>query len=292
MPYKLNINDINLNIVGRTNEKPPWRHEGRKLDYNHLIVIISENCTCRIEKENFTLNPYDLLFIPANKFYILETDTHCEYYFACFYPQLISADKNDIQLCNTPLEAPSKKFFLPQSERIKSAVLILPEQMKLNNKIYSNTSSLFIKMIKLNSTKNYLDRLETDIHFKEILLLIAKNRNFSRKEEKYPHLLEHIITYINENYTECITTKYLADIFSVSKPYICALFSSHLNMTASEYINSVKLSHATELLSNSSMNITQISEYLGFSGIYYFSRVFKKFYGVSPTKYSVANVDK
>lgn len=40
-----------------------------------------------------------------------------------------------------------------------------------------------------------------------------------------------------------------------------------------------------DLLSNSAMNISQIAEYLGYSSVYYFSRLFKRRCGVSPISY-------
>ena len=77
----------------------------------------------------------------------------------------------------------------------------------------------------------------------------------------------------------------LSERFSLSKEHICSLFRGELGITVSEYVNMVKLNHAVELLSNSSMNVSQISEYLGYSSVYYFSRLFKRRYGVSPTGY-------
>lgn len=289
--YKLSLNDVNLYIVGRTNENPPWRHSGRKMNYNHILIVISGSCVCRVENDTYELNPYDLLFIPADKFYSLETSSHCEYYFACFYAHLSDAE-NDNNLYDVPLNTPDKKFFLPQSEKIKESIILLPLFAALDNKTYSLASMLFTKLIKLNSTGDYLDRLSMDVYFKEILLLAARACTGTCQTKKYPHILEQMIAYINENYTECITAETLSDIFFVSKTHVCTLFSANLGMTVSEYVNSVKLVHATELLSNSSMNITQIAEYLGFSSLHYFTRVFKKFYGISPSRYSVTIIDK
>ena len=88
MLYKLDLNqDIFTEIIGRTNENPPWRHKGRVMPYNHLMLIVSGSCACRIEDRLFKALPGDLLFIPANSFYKLTTADHCEYCFACFYPR-------------------------------------------------------------------------------------------------------------------------------------------------------------------------------------------------------------
>ena len=88
MLYKLDLSqNIFPEIIGRTNENPPWRHKGRVMPYNHLMLIVSGSCACRIEDRLFKALPGDLLFIPANSFYKLTTADHCEYCFACFYPR-------------------------------------------------------------------------------------------------------------------------------------------------------------------------------------------------------------
>ncbi len=292
MLYKLNLDNVKICIVGRTKENPPWRHSGRKLQYNHLVVVISGTCVCHIEDKSYTLNSYDTIFIPANKFYSFETTSYCEYFFACFYSDYIEANENDMKICASTLKMPDTKFLLSESEHLKDNITLMPDCSHLNSKTYSNISMLFIKLQQLNSTCNYLDRLSIDVYFKEILLLLSKSLLFMEKSLKYPHLLEQMINYINENYTEQITVETLSEIFYVSKSHVCSLFSTNFNMTVSEYVNFIKLEHATELLSNSAMNVTQIAEYLGFSSLHYFSRVFKKFYGVSPAKYSVSIIDK
>lgn len=56
-------------------------------------------------------------------------------------------------------------------------------------------------------------------------------------------------------------------------------------MTATEYINSVKLYYACELLRNTNMNISETAFYLGYSDVSYFSKRFKKLFGRSPGEY-------
>ncbi|WP_243150810.1 helix-turn-helix domain-containing protein [Clostridium caseinilyticum] len=55
--------------------------------------------------------------------------------------------------------------------------------------------------------------------------------------------------------------------------------------TTTEYINEVRLKRSIKLLKDGNMNITEISINCGFNDVNYFSRLFKKSYGVSPTKF-------
>ena len=151
---------------------------------------------------------------------------------------------------------------------------------------YSNLLALFTRGQSLYSTGRYLDRLMIDIYFHEMLIFASKTAcSGNERCGKYSLSLERMLRYIDQNFTGRISPESLSERFSLSKEHICSLFRGELGMTVSEYVNMVKLNHAVELLSNSSMNVSQISEYLGYSSVYYFSRLFKRRYGVSPTGY-------
>jgi AraC-like DNA-binding protein len=94
------------------------------------------------------------------------------------------------------------------------------------------------------------------------------------------------VLYIRQHVTEKITLADLSSRFSVSKQYIARLFRLHLNTTPTAYIHRAKLESARWLLTHSTMNVTEISDYLSFSGCYYFIRLFKKHYNVTPLQYA------
>lgn len=291
MLYKLKLSDVRLSLLGRTNENPPWRHSGRQTMYHHLILIVSGSCECRIANRIYAVHARDLLYIPAEKFYRLTTADHCEYCFACFYGAYEKAAESDREKEQRQLTGAKMKFFLPDAG---GDTICLAEHTTLEITAYSNLLTLFTRGQNLSATERYLDRLLIDVTFQEILLSAAKvtcsdretEEMGSREKEKKPRqTLIRMTKYIDQNYTEHISPESLSKRFSLSREHICTLFREELDMTVSEYVNTVKLNHAVELLSNSSMNVSQISEYLGYSSVYYFSRLFKKRYGVSPTGY-------
>ena len=64
------------------------------------------------------------------------------------------------------------------------------------------------------------------------------------------------------------------------------IFKKHMHTTINDYILDLRMRHAAYLLSSTYMNVSQTADYLGFSGTSYFSRVFKKYYGIAPSDYS------
>lgn len=98
--------------------------------------------------------------------------------------------------------------------------------------------------------------------------------------------IEKGINYIHEHcfdenllYTEC------AKICSISYSYFKRLFIKKFEVTPCEYVTSLRMKYACELLNTKRYSITEISETVGYKNVYYFSKVFKKSFGISPTEY-------
>ncbi len=95
-----------------------------------------------------------------------------------------------------------------------------------------------------------------------------------------------IVEYVNMHYTDAdISLKQIAGIFSYSQKYVSFLFKKITNVGFNDYINHLRIQHALSLIDDSVTSITQISELCGYSDPLYFSKVFKKKIGVSPTVY-------
>ena len=78
----------------------------------------------------------------------------------------------------------------------------------------------------------------------------------------------------------------LAEIMHMEKSYFLRQFKKSTGKTPMAYVKTLKIEIAKELIENSDMNITQISEFLGFSSIHHFSNAFKKITGKSLSEYN------
>ena len=77
------------------------------------------------------------------------------------------------------------------------------------------------------------------------------------------------------------TTELIEDI-PYSRSYIEKKFRKHFGISVLEFRNNSKMAYAKELLSSTSLSISQITDTLGFESISHFSRLFKNYYGTSP----------
>lgn len=97
--------------------------------------------------------------------------------------------------------------------------------------------------------------------------------------------IERILDYCENHYTESISLTTLSKELFLSKFYISRLFSSHLGINFTSYVNSLRIEETVKLLTNTEMSITDICFATGFSSIRTFNRVFYNRIGVCPKEY-------
>ena len=98
--------------------------------------------------------------------------------------------------------------------------------------------------------------------------------------------IEDIIEYIEANLNLRITLNQTADKFGFNPNYLSQLFSKHMGCTFIGYVNAQKINKAKLLLLESDAKVYEIAEKLGFENAFYFSKVFKKYTGLSPREYT------
>lgn len=118
------------------------------------------------------------------------------------------------------------------------------------------------------------------------LSFISEGENKTLSVKNTDDLTNTIVEYVNLHYTDAdISLKQIAGIFSYSQKYVSFLFKKITNVGFNDYINHLRIQHALSLIESSMTSITQISELCGYSDPLYFSKVFKKKLGISPTTY-------
>ena len=97
---------------------------------------------------------------------------------------------------------------------------------------------------------------------------------------------ESILNYINYNYTSVdISVKRVAEIFFYNEKYLSSLFVKKTGIKFTDYINRLRIEYSIKQILSGEVNIAEISAKCGYSDQFYFSKVFKKNVGQSPTEY-------
>jgi len=96
----------------------------------------------------------------------------------------------------------------------------------------------------------------------------------------------HTITeYFKAHYMEHISVDEIASSAYMSATYVTRIFKEVTGDTPINYLIGIRLEKAAELLREGKMHIQEISKAVGYEDPYYFSKLFKKRYAVSPTEY-------
>ena len=77
----------------------------------------------------------------------------------------------------------------------------------------------------------------------------------------------------------------MSQIFHYNESYISLLFKKYLNENFSNVVQNLRLEQSKNLLENTDYNLEKISEMIGYNSVDHFSRIFKRKYGMAPSKY-------
>ena len=91
--------------------------------------------------------------------------------------------------------------------------------------------------------------------------------------------------YIDAHFAEEISIKGLASMFAINPNYLGFLFHEETRTYFTDYLNRARIRHAMELLRNTDKSISIIASLSGYINVNYFNRAFKRYIGISPTKY-------
>lgn len=113
---------------------------------------------------------------------------------------------------------------------------------------------------------------------------------FKSPNKKY--VVQQIMKYMENHYKEKISLDQIAENMYLSPFYISKLFKSETGDTPINYLISLRMEKAKELLNqNSTLSIQEAAAAVGYEDAYHFSKLFKKYYGLSPLYYK-ARIEK
>lgn len=112
---------------------------------------------------------------------------------------------------------------------------------------------------------------------------ILTYKQFNEFDNKQIRIVKQTIEFIRKNYyDENISLEALANKFNISKFYLSHIFRKNTGFSIKGYIRRIRLKNAIELLKNPSVPIKEIPYRIGYNDVYYFYRVFKKEFHMTP----------
>ena len=115
-----------------------------------------------------------------------------------------------------------------------------------------------------------------------VLVHYAKPVKIKEAVSASEEFIKMAITYLGEHYTEDVTLEGIAAFCGVSKYHLAREFKDHTGQTVFEYVNMLRCKRASLLLSEGK-SVTETAYACGYESLSYFSRVYRKRMGVSPS---------
>ena len=151
---------------------------------------------------------------------------------------------------------------------------------------------LLIVGIGVLATHNFILRHQRD-KFLEMMKVettdVAEEptEGLSQQQPEVDPILQKAITFVEKNLdNEQYTVEELSQDMCMSRMTFYRKIQSLTGLKPTEFIRTIRLRHASELLRKGGLTITEVSYATGFSSVSYFSRCFRTMYGVPPTLFS------
>lgn len=158
------------------------------------------------------------------------------------------------------------------------SISTLPDGENVISDIYKNTPMGYCSVYRQTTVEQVVSWLGG---FGEKL-----SAYFEEKRRDYKnYIVINVKKYINSHIREHLSLNEVAAIFGISPNYLSQLFGKYNDTGFNEYINICKIGESKKLLTEGNYKVYEIADMLGFESAFYFSKVFKKIEGVSPTEY-------
>ena len=241
--------------------------------HSHMAVEIVEVksgiLNCRVNEDVIEVHPKEIIFINSNTAHKLYSK-NAEIVYYQIDISLFQENINDDKL--------SKLYSFISHTQDKSFLIFNDnnELTKLLNKLYIKYYENSIESFWYE--KAYLYELVAFMYSQDFIVPIAITEEQFKK-------IEHVVYYIDANFKSPITLENISSLVKYNKYTVCHLFKAVTGSTIFDYINFLRVNCAVKKLKETGNSILDIATECGFASATYFNRVFKSFFGCSPSVY-------
>ncbi len=233
-------------------------HEMWELTYADTGVVYNE-----VDGKKYCLSPGDIMIFAPNSFHKQYSDefTAVRYLTVSFKMDFAEKEIFDGLLFHSSGEI----------KRLMEKIITEKE----NHTMYSDDLILC-----------YLE--EVIIHLLRMKKLegLIKKADTRAKDRIENEICRRVTEYVRKNISKKISVAKIAASIPVNASYLSTLFKNCTGETLIEYITKQKLERAKDYIRTGRYTFTQIAEMLSFTGVHYFSKQFKKVYGITPSEYA------
>lgn len=283
IPLTTDISIDKIYTVHYFEYRSDFHYPGEQHDFWEFQCVDKGSAQVQADNELHILNRGQVIFHRPNEFHNLSaTGQHAPNIvvvsFACDSPCMGFFEKRILTLSDT--ERNLIGLIIAEARRCIASPLDDPYIQKMEVRKDCPLGSqqlllLYLEQLLIHMLRRYTSPLHYTVH------------NVSDLDAASP-ACSRIIRYLEEHIRECVTLETICHDNLISKSQLQKLFRTEYGCGAIEFFAHMKISFARQLIRENDMNFTQISEFLGYSSIHYFSRQFKKICRMTPTEYALS----
>lgn len=175
---------------------------------------------------------------------------------------------------------PEMEMIAKLFEKAKKGILYQPETKKI---VGPKIESLMQK-VGFDRIVTLLEVLHDMAIAEDYALLNADGYAFEASSQDSSKI-DRIFKHVNKHFQQSIPLEEIADIASMTVPAFCRYFKKVTGKTFTRFVNEYRVVHATKLLAESQMSITDICFECGFNNFSHFNKMFSTITGKSASKY-------
>lgn len=280
--YDLTYNDFNPTVFYVSKCKMTKNGVYHQHDYTELAYILSGKGRYLVNGEEHDVEAGDLVICNPgvmHKHIITNTDEPTIEFIAGF------TNFHFKGMAQNSIETEDGSCIINTSAELKQdlmmhcyAMVAEKESCSLGKYFMFKTHLMQMLLLIMRDLVNDEDHEQTKCSFE------SYNKNYAVKQ---------IINYLNENYNQKISLEQIAHNMYLSPVYISKIFKEETGESPINYLINIRLEKARDILvKTDNSSIKSIANEVGYEDVYHFSKLFKKYYGISPLYYRKREFEK
>lgn len=250
-------------------------------DSIEVIYVLSGESIIRMEQQAYTLKPNDFIIIDSNIIHSTQTRERCNFLLIQIPYQFLQTYIPDITYMHFKNVSSVSGISLTSA----ASTTQLPDEA-----LQQNFRNIFLQLVELWHTRPDGYRLKYYSCIFELLYIMICHFRVDitqteyRQTEKYRERLTQVMDYVKLHYREPISTQDISRDLALNPSYFTRFFRKYMNMTFTEYLNTIRLHGIYNDIITTDLPIQTITERNGFTNYKLFMRMFRQTYGCTPSQ--------
>ncbi len=287
--YIIDLNKtLKINLLNITDLKPSGKHSDRNAPEYIAYFVINGTLYLTENGDEIKLNKGDMHIFTKGEHHKPTKPSDCLFLFVHFdsdgIKTLDMTDSEFKKFSEAVLKSSLDSYIFGTGEYSNMNIALPKDYHFSDNREFDYFIKSFKELKLDNMTQkslNYKYRISSKVAclFNEIMQKIAF------PEQKTTALVNKVASFINNNYMHNFTRFDIENVSGYSFDYTNKLFKKNMNTTIFKYKTQLQLSTAKMKLEITSDSIKKIAMDVGINDVFYFSKLFSLYIGVSPSKY-------